>query len=152
MLALSTVYLATDIYLESVFFRSSFASLISVCIVSIVWAALRTNEFLSLIRNDEAWLYALGIVLVSLFLNVVPDYISLLESRVVIGLMKTNSLPVRTSLLLFFDFIATSVIATAAWFLFNGLTGQKFSTILEWYTEFIILLSVEVEGETPLEI
>lgn len=59
------------------FLRSSVASFVAVAILTSLWGVLRTGEFLYLTRVDDPYLRIFLVSLITLFLNLVPDYISL---------------------------------------------------------------------------
>ncbi len=79
------------------FFRSCLASLAAVVLVTLIWVALRPQEIALVFRGfwhapSELGLIQL-ILLYFLALNLLPDYISLLETRYIIRLMaKRDSL------------------------------------------------------------
>jgi len=67
------------------FRRSSIASLIAVLVMTLFWAYLRTEEFMAFIDEDGTVVGILVIFITSVILNLVPDYLSLLESRYVLS-------------------------------------------------------------------
>ena len=91
------------------FLRSAVASLISIVIVTLIWAAVRPSEMKSFIAA-ESIVFVLGAPILSgLVVNVVPDYASLLETRFVIGRMKNCDSRAVIAWLLF-DTIASAAI------------------------------------------
>ena len=93
------------------FYRSSIASLCSVAIVALIWAAIRPNEFDAFAKPAPTFLAPLLVfVLIAVFSNVIPDYLSLLESRYVIRWMTTNRSVLQILFFLVVDFVATFII------------------------------------------
>ena len=92
------------------FLRSSFASVLSVFVVSLV-ALLLTGKYPNqLIEQDTAMGYVLFLI-ATLVCNVIPDYFSLLETRLMINIMgNTQSWIIRLGLL------AADIVATLAIF------------------------------------
>lgn len=115
------------------FLRSCLASLAAVAIVTVIWAALRPAEFKEFLYLDfyialptgppstDPWFIAI-IFLIAAYVNLVPDYISLLESRYILRWMTYAGTTPAILGLLAIDFIATVVISLAAFwtFLFVG--------------------------------
>ncbi len=99
------------------FFRSCLASLAAVLLVTLVWAALRPQE-LRLILDGFWRAPSLGELIQSIFLyfvvlNLLPDYLSLLETRFIIKLMSGRDSFVWHALLLVMDAVLTLLIAIA---------------------------------------
>lgn len=72
------------------FVRSALASFASIVVVVLVWGALRPSEFRAFVAEEGA---ATGLIVVlgsGALVNVFPDYLSLLETRFVIGRMKSR--------------------------------------------------------------
>ncbi len=91
------------------FYRSCIASLVSVVLVTLVWVALRPEEFSAFIQSWTLATLSFG-VLVVMFINFIPDYFSLLESRYVIQWVAAKATTIRIVVSLVIDFAATLVI------------------------------------------
>lgn len=107
--------------------HSCIASILSVIAVSLIWGILRPAEFMSFLTGGEmqdAWFV---FPLFLLFTNIVPDYFSIMESRWVIKCISQSHSPVRVTLWLLADLVATAVIALVA-----------FSTVFAIYIEYAI--------------
>lgn len=79
--------------------RSCVASLIGVGILTLIWASIYPDQ--------EIWL---TVVLGAVLFNLVPDYLSLLETRYVLRWMGTKPSTGRICALLAFDIVVTGVI------------------------------------------
>lgn len=93
------------------FRRSSFASIIAVAITICIWIAIRPNQL-----QESFDKFGTGFIVgfyfgISIITNSIPDYLSLLETRVAINYLKTNS-KFNVSLILILDFLATILIAS----------------------------------------
>lgn len=97
------------------FFRSCIASVASVVIVTLIWGALAPDEFMAFIRSPDWRVGLLGLVSIATFLNVIPDYFSLLESRYVIQRMAAKPSASHILIFLVVDFAATLTIFIIAW-------------------------------------
>ena len=96
------------------FARSCVASLISIAIVSAVVIAIGRTE--TLILSGVKW-YAMiiAVPILTTMYNFFPDFFSLLESRMLIGLMRGRGLLFQLALL-FLDIVLTAAIF-ALWFM-----------------------------------
>lgn len=111
------------------FFRSCIASAISIAILSLICISIRYREFSS--ATDKAFMLAkIGIVMA--MLNFVLDYISLLETRIIIKWMSRAHKSSRLAIFLVLDFIITGLIFIVA-FLILALVGGAIS-----YPEWLI--------------
>ena len=107
------------------FWRSSLASLAAVVIVSMAAAALApagaTPSFITI--REGGWL-----ALFTVISSIIPDYLSLLETRYLLGCMRRAPGLLRLLGLLILDLLATALIAasglTAAWFTFSAIGGD----------------------------
>ena len=128
------------------FWRSCVASLIAVIVVASIWAVLRPDDvagFFDELRSGSfghflLWFYGAFFV----FLNLFPDYVSLLESRYIIRRMSTAQHSTgRILSLLALDFVLTVSIFFATPFLFffvnSYASGDTAADALEVYTGFI---------------
>ncbi len=97
------------------FFRSCIASLAAVLLVTLVWAALRPDELRLILRGFWRAPSEIGLIqnilLYFLALNLLPDYVSLLETRYVIKLMGKSDSFLWHITLLILDAIVTLIIA-----------------------------------------
>ena len=94
------------------FTRSCVASITAVLILTIVWAILdptACQEYLSILPPPEAIAGIFGIFFVSLILNILPDYLSLLETRWILKLVANSDIK-RIIVLLVLDVIMTGGI------------------------------------------
>ena len=97
-------------------FGSSVASYVSVIVVLLLWFAIRPFQSISGSHLSASEQVArIGATLATAFIvNLLPDYLSLLETRIVIRMMKDGRNVVRTTALLVLDFVLTTVVATVA--------------------------------------
>lgn len=88
--------------------RSFVASLAAVAIMTLIWAGLRTDEFAAYVLED---LSIISVVIAATYIfNFLPDYISLMESRIVTGRMSGRYEVIRIPLLLLLDAVVTILI------------------------------------------
>lgn len=102
------------------FWRSCVASLIAVLVMTFIWAALRPLHARSQMENfmDDPRLIVFYVVSFAV-LNLLPDYVSLLESRYILRRMSAvQHSPGRILSLLALDVVLTVSIFFAALFLF----------------------------------
>lgn len=93
------------------------ASVFWVLVLTVVWALLRPGEFER--WSHYGWLTALGlgIWIQGMGANVLPDYLSLLETRWIIERMKRAATPQSIMLWLIVDLLASGTIFFIAYFL-----------------------------------
>lgn len=92
---------------------SSVASLFAVLASVLMWAALRPDEFFAFTRKlDSATIQVFLLIVIAV--NLIPDYISLLETRYVILWMSRRPTWTVIASLLVVDVMATALIALAA--------------------------------------
>ena len=95
------------------FFRSCIASAISVAILFLIYISIHYREFSSYTDSDKTvMLLAIGSLMA--ILNFVPDYISLLETRIIIKWMSRAHKSSRLAIFFVFDFIITGLIIIVA--------------------------------------
>lgn len=125
------------------FGRSCVASFVFVAIVTFLWVALRPTLFTAFIQSarfDKDMFSVLSFVVI---VNLIPDYLSLLETRYVIRWMRFSHSTVRVFFLLVFDLAATAVIFLGSlavfltFFLILGDTGLSIGEIAGALTEFL---------------
>ena len=92
------------------FVRSAITSIISVAIMTVLFIILTTQASLP---DLEGYLF---IVMSGVIFNVIPDYVSLLETRVVLQLMKRSS-TIGRAVLVIADLLLTFAIFFAALFI-----------------------------------
>ncbi|MCI0483426.1 MAG: hypothetical protein L0Y78_02465 [candidate division NC10 bacterium] len=102
------------------FGRSCVVSLLSVAILLAVWGALRPAEFLAFIKTDNPRATQ-GFFFGFVILNLIPDYLSLLESRYVLRWMVRAHSTFRILAFLALDLVATVAIAVVSLVCFRGL-------------------------------
>ena len=95
------------------FWRSSVASLLSVALLTFIWRMLRPSEWDRVIGDIGFWLLIAFTALGAVIYNLLADYISLIETRYIIGRMSTGK---SCTALLFF--MVLDVVLTVAIFLF----------------------------------
>ncbi len=110
--------------------NAAIASVVSVCLVISIWAAIRPEEFFALVQEIN-WEYIKSIVLLFGCINLIPDYISLSETRIVLDLIRKSTSKLAVIGLLLLDAGLTIAIAafsiTLIYFL---LFGDSISSIL----------------------
>ncbi len=130
------------------FFRSCLASLAAVLLVTLVWAALRPQELRLILSGFWLAPSELGLIqkilLYFVALNLLPDYVSLLETRYIIKLMGKRSSFVWHIMLLLLDAIVTLFIAAAlplilAFFSFSFVSSEPIS--LQTYLSEVLPLT-----------
>jgi len=94
----------------SCFLRSSLASVIAVTIMTFVWGAIRPEDFFS--RFESGSDFFVIFIMAGMF-NLIPDYISLLESRYVIKLLGKRPSTFKLLSFLIIDFFLTAIIAAS---------------------------------------
>jgi len=101
------------------FLRSCVASVASVAIVTLLWVVVRRDEAsLFLDTLGEGLLLGLAVLLATLAINTVPDYLSLLETRYVLHWMGLRPSLGRILGLLALDCLVTALLAAAVILLF----------------------------------
>lgn len=91
------------------FSRSCAASFLAVIIVTLIWAALRPSQFTTFVQYPKHTLL-FTIFLFAALLNLIPDYLSLLETRHIIRWMSKRTSTFRILGFLTFDLLATAAI------------------------------------------
>ena len=122
------------------FFRSSIASLVSVISLTLLWCSVRPNQALSFFAGNILG-NILSVIFFSFFFNTIPDYISLLETRYVLSLMKTTSSIVRTTAFLVLDFALTTTIITIVSLIILCSSGESISSAINLLLSGFLLSS-----------
>lgn len=126
------------------FFRSSIASIVSVVIIGLLWAGLYPLEFKHVVTNSRApWVSLVYIVALILLVNVLPDYLSLLETRLVLALIANRGSRIAVWVGLLVDVIATGALAIGSVYFANILLGPLVLTIFFWTTSVDPLLMLQ---------
>lgn len=106
------------------FLRSSLASIISVFILFMIYNL--KNEFDMLEEfMDDGVLNGVLIVVILLGLNIIPDYLSLLQSRYIIKLLSKSSSVFKQCIYLFVDLILTGAIVFSWMFVLVWIVGGR---------------------------
>jgi len=92
------------------FTRSCLASLISVLILTAIWWAIRPTQFKAFWESGTVFEAILSVYLIGIIINLLPDYLSLLETRWLIKKMIEAQRTIRVILFLGIDVFITSLI------------------------------------------
>jgi hypothetical protein len=97
-------YFGLRLFSAKAMVRSIYASLIAVVIMTCIWSALRSNEFLALASDLANYLYLIG---AAAPLNCIPDYLSYVKSRLIIRRMSHADSVLQLLLLATLDLLLT---------------------------------------------
>ena len=92
------------------FYRSCIASTFSVLIMTLVWGYLRPYQFQQFFNSGSLVEAFLSVYLVGIIVNLIPDYLSLLETRWLINKMDKSGRIISILLYLCLDLVITSAI------------------------------------------
>ncbi len=92
------------------FLASTIASYLGVLIVTLLWGALRPDSLSRLVQSHGAVEFAIQSLVFATIMNLVPDYVSLLESRLIIRVIARNPSVFRSLSLLALDLVVTAAI------------------------------------------
>jgi len=109
------------------FRRSAYFSVASVLILTVVWASIRPDEFQTFLHGDLAFDRFLFPILI-LLMNVIPDYVSLLQTRTLLGFLKPEYHWFTTIGVLVLDWTASTVI-----FFVIALPSLSAANWVNWY-------------------
>lgn len=126
------------------FLKSSVASMVAVLIISLFWGFVRPEQLEMLIESDEFWFNLSGIFIIAAILNLLPDYLSLLESRYIISRLRKSSSFSKQIMLLTLDLVVTFAIGFIA---FLALWGAFGSNPIDGFISIVLPLSIERNGE-----
>jgi hypothetical protein len=130
----------------SCFLRSSVASFLCMFIVAAIWVSIRPREASLLYKENGALNPLIFLMFYGLLLNIIPDYLSLLQTRIIIRHLKLKKWSALFWVI--FDFGLTVIIASLLWlFLFYYDTGHLIT-----YSEFsdgILSLSNFMNRDLP---
>ena len=93
------------------FFRSCLASYVLTAVLFLLWSALDPRRMRYF--QEHRYYSIMFVVVITAFLNIIPDYISLLKTRYVIGTMQ-NATPLGMSLLAIIDAAGSLLISLIA--------------------------------------
>lgn len=124
---------------------SVLASITFLAILIAFWAAIRIEDAAELFSSSGG---LSSVLLLGGFLNILPDYISLLQTRVFIRLLAKATSLRRTVILIVADFILTGLIFLASFGLFWIAVIFSSRSTFDWgsFQEFIRLLLVPNES------
>ena len=97
------------------FARSCVASSVSVAIATLIYIAI----FPERISGPSAFLLFIGVFVFGLILNLVPDYVSLVQSRLLLGKLSHSPSSSNALLIALLDFAMTMLIVVAALTIFD---------------------------------
>jgi len=107
------------------FFRSSVASFAFVIILQILFMSLNPWEAGQMLAEPIVFL---DIFLFTIILNLLPDYLSLLETRFILRIMTKTSSTLRILILVIADFIFTTVIIVVVLLVIQFIVSSEFFT------------------------
>jgi hypothetical protein len=131
------------------FIRSCMMSLIAVFVMLLLWGGIRRNEFQMWIHGGEVGDYMLVIGASSMIVNFIPDYISLLETRILLGIMARVRTWWAIFCCLFLDLLFTACIPLSMFGLLAVLGGISPREFFRDNLGDIILLSTFEPGVPP---
>ena len=102
------------------FRRSSKASVVTVVVIMLTVAAVDASIIENVAEGEAIIVVVLAFVIFTLFFNLLPDYLSLYETRLVLSFMAKSDAGLRTLALLVFDLAATVLISFVVGFLVLG--------------------------------
>lgn len=92
------------------FSRSCVASFASVAMVTLMWGVLYPDKFDIFIKSSSIGKNVFSLFFITAIFNLIPDYISLLETRYMINWMRRAHSVMRILAFLAIDFVATAAI------------------------------------------
>jgi len=107
----------------SFFYRSCLVSGICLTFSSLI-IYFSFPEATSILKPEASLVYAILMVFLGLFVNFIPDYISLVETRFVLKKFKSNSI-FRIFILVLVDLVLTTAIICGTFLLFGFLLSDK---------------------------
>lgn len=141
------------------FSRSCIASLVSVVVVTFLWGALRPSQFTSFftmyIRSDDIGWKTIAVFLITAIFNLIPDYLSLIETRYIIQHINRTHSTIHILAFLTIDFMATATIGFGA--IVGGLIlitkgNIPVTELISTFIEYALPLSVWETGSMSLGI
>ncbi|MFV1988106.1 MAG: hypothetical protein ACC682_12555, partial [Gemmatimonadota bacterium] len=127
------------------FIRSMVASVVAVTILLLLWVAIRPDQFSAFAA--EQGMRGLGeLVLITFIVNVVADYLSLLETRVALGFLGRWQAPWARAGVLVGDALATLIV----WLVFYaGLPFLALAGVSSTANDIMLFLQFQVWGYAP---
>jgi len=127
------------------FIRSMAASVVAVTILLLLWIAIRPEQFSTFAA--EQGMRGLGeLVLITFIVNVVADYLSLLETRVALGFLRRRSAAWARAGVLVADALATLVV----WLVFYaGLPFLLLAGVSTTANDIMLFLQFQVWSYAP---
>lgn len=122
------------------FFRSCFASYLATFVVICIWAALHPDELLAFLEGDSVFKTFSLVLSGTLIINIIPDYISLIESRWLIRWVSRTKGD-RIFLFLLIDTFATLAVIVIMFGVLNLSFGGDVSRLWEVLTQMAQLSS-----------
>lgn len=92
------------------FFRSCIASYIAITIMLLIYIGIDEGGFFIPSNGQIRWADFVGVYFLGGILNLIPDYVSLLETRLVLRRMKDSKSFLKTFVLLGFDLIISALL------------------------------------------
>ena len=111
------------------FFRSALASMIAVLLLALLWRAAFSELA---IVGDDPIKFAWGVLAIGALLNLIPDYMSLLQSRIVIRYMAKKRSSTWIAGLLVLDLVLTAAVVLVAFSILALLMDTAFGAKWNW--------------------
>ncbi|MCZ6672373.1 MAG: hypothetical protein O7C75_05470 [Verrucomicrobia bacterium] len=106
------------------FLQSCVASVLSVATLTLIWGTVRPEQLRDLFQIVSKSPYDIGLLfLLVASLNLIPDYISLLETRWILRWLATSNSVPRTLALLVVDLVVTGMVFGTAYVLLGWYMG-----------------------------
>lgn len=124
------------------FVRNSFiASIASVAVVTLMWYAIRPAEFLAFVTEGSMLTSIVALLFGSIIFNLIPDLISLIQTRWVLGQVRRSSSRSLRVLIgwLAADLVLTTVVAVGAFaVIYSWLRTPDLREIVRTLTESVL--------------
>lgn len=124
------------------FVRSCIASILSTILMLCIWALVRPAEFSS--AFDVEFYLMPAFLIFPIIFNLLPDYLSLLETRYFIRFLNKNSGIKRAIVILLADVVLTASIFL---FFFFSIVARIFDEAPGDYLKLMLQLSAKAEGD-----
>jgi hypothetical protein len=126
------------------FWRSCIASLASIVLTLLILNAYDPNKSaLSMFLHSASGIYSVLLPCTVIFVNVLPDYVSLLETRFVLHQMVARPSVTIGALYIVLDLVVTGAIAFTGLYLWALLVGALTEPVSEWMEFLRTLTTVE---------
>lgn len=123
------------------FVISSISSIIAVFFMLILWGLLSPNIFIEIVKYKPHNL--VSIFFAGLFLNLVPDYISLLETRWIMNHVADKKIRVLSKILIL-DVIITGLIFSSFFSIMFLILGSNIDNIFNILNRMILFIETDV--------